>query len=105
MSKKLWTRVVLPFVVGCLIGEGIINSIKWYTANTIPETNKVRQGYVVPNKLEVDVEDVDKNGEKETILRYDGRNYLLKLDEQGRPTIQAYEVKPAEIVTSQPARR
>jgi hypothetical protein len=29
-------------------------------------------------------------------MEYDGKSYLLKLDDKGRPKIQAYEIAPKE---------
>ncbi len=63
-----------------------------------PNTSQVQNGYVVPSKLEIELGDLDRNGRKETLMKYDGKTYLLKLDEQGRPQVQAYEIKPAEVV-------
>lgn len=66
--------------------------------NRIPRGNKVQAGYVDPSKLEIGVQDLEKNGQKETILRYDGTNYLFTLDEQGKPKIQSFEIIPAKII-------
>ena len=88
-------RIVLPLAFGICLGT----SIKYYTfTNSIPRTDKVQQGYVVPSKLEIKLEDLDGNEQKETILKYDGKQYLLTLDKQGNPRVQAYEVKPAEVI-------
>jgi len=57
---------------------------------------EVQEGYVVPVGIGIDARDLDGNGELETILSYEGRDYLLTLDEQGRPRIQDYDVRPAE---------
>jgi hypothetical protein len=64
----------------------------------VPPIHDVQQGYVIPSKLEIDVQDLDGNGDKETILRYGGKPFLLKVDKGGKPFIQSYEVEPAKIV-------
>ncbi|MFH1636879.1 MAG: hypothetical protein ABIB71_00465 [Candidatus Woesearchaeota archaeon] len=106
MGKILtdWERMVLPIglsatlliggVVGYLFGySGLIRKNYW-------DVHKVQQGYVVPNKLEIIVEDLDKRdgeGVPETYLKYDGKSYVLILDEQGNPRIQDYEFRPKEV--------
>ncbi|MBI4738921.1 hypothetical protein HY772_05165 [Candidatus Woesearchaeota archaeon] len=67
-------------------------------SNYIPKTEQVQQGFVIPSKLEVKLQDLNNDGKDEVLMKYDGKSYLLKLDEQGRPQVQAYEVKPAEVV-------
>jgi hypothetical protein len=57
---------------------------------------KIQEDYVVPSKLEIGLEDLDKNGEKETIMNYDGKNYLFKVDEKGKPYVQLYGIVPKE---------
>ncbi len=80
-------------VVGSFIGLGLGVSVHYNASNLIPSISTVQTGFVVPNKLEIKCQDLDGNGQKETILRYEGENYLLTLDEQGRPRVQAYELK------------
>lgn len=65
-----------------------------------PNTSKVQSEYVVPSKLEIKVKDIDGNGERETLIEYNGRTYLFKLDEAGKPIVQPYEVKPVEAIPS-----
>jgi hypothetical protein len=67
-------------------------------SNYIPQSERVQQGFTIPSKLEIDVLDQDGNGKDETILSYDGHTYLLKLDKEGRPFVQAYDIKPVELV-------
>lgn len=102
MTKILsdWERMVLPIgisltlalggAIGYLFGySGLISKNYW-------NVHKVEQGYVIPNKLEIVVEDLDKRDGKgipETYLKYDGKSYALTLDEQGNPRIREYEIK------------
>ncbi|MBN2142904.1 hypothetical protein JW711_06265 [Candidatus Woesearchaeota archaeon] len=67
--------------------------------NRIPTDKKIEQGYVRPSQLEIELKDIDGNGTNETLLKYGEKSYLLKLDEQGRPSVQAYEIQPAQIIT------
>ncbi|MBW2990238.1 hypothetical protein KY348_00875 [Candidatus Woesearchaeota archaeon] len=65
------------------------------------ETSKKRieEGHVEPRKAKIIQEDLNNNGKLETLLKYDGKSYMLMLNEQGRPVIRNYEleVKPEEI--------
>ncbi len=98
-EKNLFSRIAVPPIAGFLIGFGSGEAIqRHFVDNQIPKTDKVQIGYTIPNKLEIKLEDLDGNGEKETILRYDGNSYLLRVDSNGKPTVDAYEVRPAEVV-------
>ena len=79
---KLAKSAVIYGVAGGLIINLLMPS------NKIPATSEVQQGFVIPSKLEIKLQDLDKNGQKETIMQYDRKNYLLILDEQGKPRIQ-----------------
>ncbi len=70
-------------------GAVIINNIYDYS---YPKTDKVQSGYVVPSRLEVELIDLDGNGEIETTLNYDGKRYLLRQSE-GQVTIEEYKLK------------
>jgi len=61
--------------------------------NEFPKTEQVQQGYVIPSNLEIKLRDLDRNGEDEVLMIYNGESYLLRLDEQGRPQVQTYEVE------------
>ncbi|MBW3011937.1 hypothetical protein KY311_02025 [Candidatus Woesearchaeota archaeon] len=54
--------------------------------NSIPNEKHVEPGFVVPSELKI-VTKKNNDGEKEVIMRYNGKNYLLKLDEYGNPTV------------------
>lgn len=90
-----FNNMFLCVMLGGLLG---VTSVGYFTANKIPHTDKVQQGYVVPSKLEIKLQDLDGNGQKEVFMNYDGKNFLLTLDEQGNPRVQKYEVKLAEVV-------
>jgi hypothetical protein len=65
--------------------------------NTIPRNNEINQEYVQPSQLEIKLKDLDGNGTNETILKYQDAEYLFKVDENGRPIVQAYEIQPIQI--------
>jgi len=94
MEESWWYGVL----GGVLFGVSMGLAIEYYTENKIPKTDKVQQGYVVPSKLEIQVQDLDGNGQNEVIMKYNGKNYLFTLDERGKPRVQPYNVKPAEVV-------
>ncbi len=62
-----------------------------------PNTSHVQSGSVVPSKLEIKLQDTDGDGQKETLMQYDGKTYWLKLDKDSKPTIQEYQ-QPVEKV-------
>ena len=84
-------------IFGALAGPPVVNFIRGNTELTIPTTKNVESGFVIPSKLEIKCQDLDGNGTPETILRYEGKNYLLKYD-GNQPSIVPYEVKPAQVV-------
>lgn len=90
--------VIAPmFLAGAILYDYYSRDKKFLIQTPI---EKVQRGYVVPSKLEIELQDLDRNGEPETIVRYNGKNYLFTLDEQGNPRVQPYtiEVKPVESV-------
>lgn len=94
LGLKYWLGFgvgVTSFLTGTLLAK-IMDNRKY-----IPTTDKVEQGNVIPSKLEIKVEDIRKDGKKETMLIYDGKSYLFTLDDIGRPMVQDYEIKPIEI--------
>ncbi len=68
-----------------LLGTGILSLIR----------NDRKSQFADPNKLEVIAEDLDGDGQKETLMNYDGKSYLLRLNEQGKPELHHYKVRPA----------
>lgn len=83
-------------VLGVFIALSASGQILYHTANKIPSTSKVQQGFIAPNKLEVKCEDLDGNGELETQIKIGAKTYLLR-DVEGQPVLSEYEVKPKEI--------
>lgn len=90
--KGCATGGLLGIVVALLGGTIYIHGC----INKVPNTDKVQSGYVAPSKLEVKLGDLDGDGEVETIVKIDGKQYLLKQDAKGKPQLFAYEIKPVE---------
>ncbi|MBS3172335.1 hypothetical protein J4438_02005 [Candidatus Woesearchaeota archaeon] len=94
-SVKIGAYVV-TFLVGMLGG---IKSYKISSPLVIPNVTKVETYSVVPSKLEIECEDLDRDGIPETYVGYDGKRYMFNLDESGKPVIQEYFVEPAKIIS------
>ena len=93
MSKiPSWYQAIM-YVLG--IGVGFFGA-GYFTANEIPKTEQVQQGYIAPSKLEIECKDLDGNGEPETIMNIGDKPYLLR-EVNGKPVLSAYEIRPAEI--------
>lgn len=73
---------------GFLIGVGVTKAVTEF----IPQQDTVQSGSVVPSQLEIEVDDLDRNGEEEAILIYKGISYLFREDEQGRPYATPYQI-------------
>jgi hypothetical protein len=105
-KKKGLVGKIVKGVVGGVFCLGIIYGTYDLVANhrsfAIRTNAKMQSGYVNPKKLDIELTDLDKNGENEVVLRYDGfRSYLLMEDERGNPVLRKYEVKPEEKVPAQ----
>lgn len=84
------TGVVGAATLACIIDAS-------FPKKYLPNVENVQQGYIAPSRLEVKVQDLDRNGELETVLHVDKIPYLLR-ELEGKPVLSAYEVKPAEII-------
>ena len=96
LSKDLTLLAVVSTLTGISMGY----SLGYITAPRIPEAkqSELESGYVNPSKLKIKLEDLDYNGKKEVQMKYDGKSYMLKLNEQGKPTVVSYDLKPTEII-------
>ena len=84
---------------GIVVAAGIMGVMAdYFTSNKIPNANRVEQGYVIPSKLEIELQDQNRIGRDEVILKYEEKSYLFMVDKQGKPVIKEYEVKPAEVL-------
>jgi hypothetical protein len=81
----------------CMIAAGVCGVIAFGTLCGIDydrQKNKIER-YADPNKIEIVTEDIDGNGQRETLMRYDGKSYILQLNENGKPELRQYKIKPA----------
>lgn len=62
------------------------------STDSFPDREPVQSGYVDLSKLDIDLADLDQNGEYDVLLRYDGVPYLFILDSQGRPYVTPYQI-------------
>ncbi|MGV8162542.1 MAG: hypothetical protein ACP5N2_04395 [Candidatus Nanoarchaeia archaeon] len=58
----------------------------------IEDTLNINKKFVNPGSLEFKLKDLNDDGLKETIVKYDGKTYLFRVDSLGKPLIQEYEV-------------
>ncbi len=94
-GKGYWIGLIAG-ISGMTISNLVLSRILGY--KEMPSTSKVDAGYVVPSKLEIKVTDLKSNGGRDTLLQYEGKSYLFKVDDTGTPKVVPYEVKPTEIV-------
>ncbi|MFZ5955840.1 MAG: hypothetical protein ACOYT4_05430 [Nanoarchaeota archaeon] len=99
-NQNNWTKAKAFYNTICLanIAGLIINISSVIIRNYIPSDDNIQFGYVKPSYLEIKLEDLDNNGKNEVLLKYGNRDYLLILDEKGKPKVQDYQIKPSEII-------
>ncbi len=84
--ELLVTEIVALLSAGtCVVG---IIGLMYHYSSISQKEESVQSGYVLPSKLEKTVEDKDHDGKNEVYLNYDGKEYPLKSDEQGKPVIK-----------------
>ena len=97
MGNKM-SKVELVLEMGISLCLGALGGMYLYSISdrAIPNEKGVRQGYIAPSELEIYCQDLDKDGEKETIMTIRDKPYLLR-EINGKPVLSAYGIKPAEI--------
>lgn len=104
INKEIMENKTLGMgLAGMLIGFGVTSVITMVIGNCTGKIisnspNDVKQGYVIPRNLEIYTQDIDRDRVDETIIRYNGTNYLFKPNEKGIPTGYPYEVTPKKII-------
>ncbi len=89
--KQNFSRdLVIGIVGGTITGLSLIAMDILLGSRDISQIGKVESGFVDPSKLEVKLDDINRNGKNETHLVYDGIDYLLELSEEGKPMIVEY---------------
>lgn len=76
-------------ITGLSVGLGMAAMV---LSAHLESDNHIQAGFAKTSKLEITLEDRDNNGMKETVLRYDGKPYLLK-EVDGKPAIRPYNVE------------
>ncbi len=104
MNKEIRENKTLGIsLAGILTGFGVTSIITMVIGNCTGKIisnspNDVKQDYVIPKNLEVKVQDINQDGTNETIIKYNGTNYLFKTNEKGIPTAYPYEITPKKII-------
>ena len=97
LHKTLWaTAIIGALNAFAYEAEKIFSPYRKY-----PLIDTVEQGYIAPSRLEITVDDLDGNGEKETILRVDDQPYLLReiiTSTGSKPILSSYTVEPVEVL-------
>jgi hypothetical protein len=92
MGENEGIGVVGGLVAGVVIGAAAVFGYMYIGGKPkIPTNACVNAGYVDPGKLEVMVQDLDNNGTNRTLVKYDGKTYLLMV-ENGRPVAKQYQI-------------
>jgi hypothetical protein len=91
--------------VGIGIACGIISSLSIYQKCSdrvipSPSQKEVQEGYISPNKIKIFCNDLDGNGELETLMRIGDEAYLLR-EVDGRPVLSTYSINPAEVIPNE----
>jgi hypothetical protein len=110
LKRRIRRKSLGAFGTGAFIGAmtvlvGVGIGTFFYEKNhiTIRKTDNVEQEYVIPSKLEdMSVKNLDLTGKPETTLRYDGKDYLWKVDKDGKPVCVPYEIEPSKYIYTPP---
>ena len=88
--------ILVASIVGATMPK-IIDYVKGITPIYVPTTTKVERNSVIPSNLEIKCKDINRNGLCETIVNYDGKQFVLRYD--GNEIVGSqFEVKPPEVV-------
>jgi hypothetical protein len=86
------------FMAGLLIGSvGIMASYELPKSNVhnaapLSKSPKSVHNYVTPNNIYLGLADVNNDGKIDIIAKYNGLEYLLSIDEHGRPEFVQYDI-------------
>ncbi|MBW3014544.1 hypothetical protein KY335_04885 [Candidatus Woesearchaeota archaeon] len=98
MKDDTFVEKMIYAFVGTLLGMAIGTGMGLYVIHSScirsSKIDIVQEDYIAPSKIEeIICEDLDQNGEKETMIKIDGKSYLLKYNAEGKPTIYPYKIK------------
>ncbi|MBU1321043.1 MAG: hypothetical protein KKF46_01685, partial [Nanoarchaeota archaeon] len=79
-------------LVASFIGVFSTGIIMHSKGRAVPYNNIVEQDFAVPRKIQIYCRDMNLDGIPETMLKYDGKPYYLKLNDQGELVIAPYQL-------------
>ena len=78
-------------IMGAFVAGAVVTTVWSYMdGKLIPPINNVQSGYATPSKLEMRLEDSNKDGKYEFVISYGEKDFYLMLDEQGNLKIETY---------------
>tara|TARA_Y100000310_G_C20450862_1_gene700639 strand:- start:459 stop:746 length:288 start_codon:yes stop_codon:yes gene_type:complete len=90
-SLKDFGILMASFFVGLAAYEGQSYIKGDQPFNNIPRDIDIREGFVKPSRLQINLQDVGHRGSNSTILEYDGKKYFLKLDDKKEPIVTPFK--------------
>jgi len=97
-KSKIFESKIFWWAIGLGSGLGFYTeNIHSIYSSGIPNQDQVQQGYVAPSRMSVYCKDLDNNGELETILKVDDKEYLVKEDSSG-VALYNYMIEPPKVV-------
>ena len=97
---KKMTYKFNPVISALGFALGWCFSAAYLNPSEIPNNTEVQAHYVAPSNLEVEMEDLDRNGELETILVIDEQPFRLMYESNGQPQLLDYQL-PVEVMPTQ----
>lgn len=97
VASRFWRGLMLGIGLSATLVFPIKEALHDKQYLMIPKKVEIQRGYVNPSELEIQVTDLDNNGKKELMVKYNGSAYLLARDGNGKPNFQEYDVKPTEV--------
>jgi hypothetical protein len=87
LKEKILAGLCIAGICGTM-GCGIIPRV-------LDEGEVGHRNYIVPRKFEMNMTDLDRDGRKETVASYQGKDYLFRLGTNGVPYLE--QIKGLEI--------
>jgi hypothetical protein len=84
-------------LVGCLIlaiGVPALLVASYVQNKTVSLDEKLDPGYASAAKVKVETRDLRNDNHHQTVLQYDGKSYLLKVDSDGQLYAVPYRIEP-----------
>ena len=109
-SKRSFSKfeyIISSLLAGILVITTYQTALRLFFDNRIPRENEVQSGFAVPSQLEINVYDENRGkyvpgkNEKNTIIRYFGNDFLLKVDGFGKLVVEEFEIDGAGKIVAQ----